>query len=161
MGFMTRLKIATIMLLAVVAGLFVRNMHGEDFRPPTERPPKVIRLTTTAYCPCGSCCGWRRNWLGAPVIDSGPNRGRRKEVGITASGTRARPGTIAADTKLFPFGTVMYIPGYGYGRVEDIGGDIKGYHIDLYYHRHGAARSWGRQVKEVKVWLAPVHHRQR
>ena len=74
-------------------------------------------------------------------------------MGITASGTKARYGTIAADTSIFPFGTVIYIPGYGYGVVEDRGGDIKGYHIDLYYSSHQTALEWGREIKEVKVWL--------
>ena len=36
-------------------------------------------------------------------------------------GRRARLGTIAADTRRYPFGTIMYVPGYGYGRVEDRG----------------------------------------
>ncbi len=35
-------------------------------------------------------------------------------------------GTIAADTDHYPFGTRMYIPGYGWGKVEDRGGAIKG-----------------------------------
>ena len=37
-----------------------------------------------------------------------------------------RDGTIAADTQYYPFGTRLYIPGYGYGVVEDRGGVIKG-----------------------------------
>ena len=35
-------------------------------------------------------------------------------------------GTIAADTKYYPFSTRMEIPGYGQGVVEDRGGPIKG-----------------------------------
>jgi 3D (Asp-Asp-Asp) domain-containing protein len=67
----------------------------------------------------------------------------------------ARPGTIAADTSIYPYGTVMYIPGYGYGRVEDTGGAVKGQHIDLYRPNHWFARHWGVQPKPVKVWLPP------
>ena len=59
---------------------------------------------------------------------SGPSKGKRKDVGITATGTRAKTGTIAADTSIYPFGTIMYVPGYGYGRVEDVGSAIKGMH---------------------------------
>jgi hypothetical protein len=44
---------------------------------------------------------------GRAVISAGPNRGRPKEVGITAARTKARPGVIAADTNLFAFGTVL------------------------------------------------------
>ena len=64
-----------------------------------------------------------------------------------------RPGTIAADTSIYPYGTVMHIPGYGYGRVEDTGGAVKGQHIDLYRPNHWFARRWGVQKKKVKVWL--------
>lgn len=109
-------------------------------------------MEVTAYCPCGECCNWRRNWLGRPVIASGPNKGRRKAVGITASGTEAAPGTIAADPKRYPFGTVLYVPGYGYGRVEDTGRDIVGKRLDVYYSRHDRAEEWGRQSLEVRVW---------
>jgi len=111
-------------------------------------------LETTGYCPCGHCCGWRRNWLGRPVFASGPNKGKSKKVGYTASGVRAQPGTIAADTSIFPFGTIMYVPGYGYGIVEDRGGDIKGRRIDLYFTRHSKALAWGRVKKRVLVWKA-------
>lgn len=65
----------------------------------------------------------------------------------------ARPGTIAADTSIYPYGTVMYIPGYGYGRVEDTGGAVKGQHIDLFRPNHWFARCWGVQTKTVKAWL--------
>jgi len=122
------------------------------------RPPKEVRATeervlvTTGYCACQKCAGWHRNWLFQPVYSSGPNKGKRKKVGITASGTRARKGTIAADAR-YPFGTVMYIPGYGYGRVEDRGGAIQGDRIDLFFKKHKDAVRWGRQTKRVKIWV--------
>ncbi len=64
-----------------------------------------------------------------------------------------RPGTLAADTSIYPYGTVMYIPGYGYGVVEDTGSDIRGQHIDLYRPNHWFARAWGVRRKKIKVWL--------
>jgi 3D (Asp-Asp-Asp) domain-containing protein len=112
-----------------------------------------MTLETTGYCPCKKCCGWKRNWFGRPVFASGPLKGRPKKVGMTASGTRARHGTIAADTSRFPFGTIMHIPGYGYGRVEDRGSAIKGGKIDLFFRRHSEALQWGRERKQVQVWL--------
>lgn len=115
--------------------------------------PEVRRMVVTAYCPCGSCCGWRRNWLLRPVYASGPLRGRRKEVGVTASGTRARPGTVAADTRSLPFGTILEVPGYGFGRVEDRGGDITGDRLDLFFRTHHEALVWGRRTLNVRVWL--------
>lgn len=146
-------KLGVIAILLGMAGCFVRDVRWQSVRPPSNTKPQMYRLVTTAYCPCRDCCSWKRNWMGRAVISSGPNKGKPKAVGITASGTKARYGTIAADTSIFPFGTVLYIPGYGYGVVEDRGGDIKGYHIDLYYNSHQTALEWGRVVKEVKVWF--------
>ena len=147
--------IRLVLIIGVMAlgGCLMRDIRWQPVRPPSGAKEQTYRMVTTAYCPCRQCCGWTRNWYGKPVFAYGPNKGKPKEVGITASGTKARPGTIAADTRIFPFGTVMFIPGYGYGVVEDRGGDIKGYHIDLYYHSHQTALKWGREVKDVKVWL--------
>lgn len=110
-------------------------------------------LLTTGYCKCQECTGWHRTWYGVPVYSQGPNKGKRKAVGITASGTRARTGTIAADTSRYPFGTIMYIPEYGYGRVEDRGSAVKGNHIDLFFRTHKRAVRWGRQRKTVTIWI--------
>jgi hypothetical protein len=63
-----------------------------------------------------------------------------------------QPGTIAADTHYYPFGTVMIIPGYGKGIVEDHGSAIKGAkRIDLYFTSHDRAQQWGRQTLPVKI----------
>jgi len=142
-----------LLLLLAVGGCYMRDVRWSPLRPPRDAPGREYQVITTGYCPCGDCCGWKRNWLGRPVISSGPNRGQRKAVGVTASGTTARPGTLAADTTIFPFGTIIYIPGYGYGRVEDRGGDIKGYHLDLFYRTHGQALEHGRVKTRVKVWF--------
>jgi len=53
-------------------------------------------------------------------------------TGITYTGTKASRGTIAVDTKVIPFGTKLYIPGYGYGVAADTGGAIKGNKIEGY-----------------------------
>lgn len=62
-------------------------------------------------------------------------------------------GTIAADTKYYPFGTKMYIPGYGWGTVEDRGSAIKGpTRIDLYFGDHDDALEWGRRRIGIKIY---------
>lgn len=121
-------------------------------RPPRDVTPVDRELVTTGYCKCGTCCGWRRNWYGMPVHNYGPQKGKRKHVGITASGKKAQTGTIAADTSRYPFGTVVYIPGYGYGVVEDRGGAIRGDHIDLYFDSHNEAQQWGIRRTRVRIW---------
>jgi 3D (Asp-Asp-Asp) domain-containing protein len=119
---------------------------GCRIRPPRGAQPVERTLLTTGYCKCGECCGWRRTWYGKPVYSGGALK-----VGITASGSRATRGTLAADPKT-PFGTIIYVPGYGYGRVEDRGSGIVGDHIDLYFHTHRQAKQWGRKRLRVKIW---------
>lgn len=63
-----------------------------------------------------------------------------------------KSGTVAADTRYYPFGTRMYIPGYGWGVVEDRGGAIKGPdRIDLYFDSHDDALRWGRRTLPVTI----------
>ncbi len=65
-----------------------------------------------------------------------------------------RDGTIAADTKYYPFGTRMFIEGYGWGKVEDRGSAIKGpKRIDLYFDSHQDALEWGRKTVPVEIEL--------
>ncbi len=87
-----------------------------------------------------------------PVYAYGSMKGERKKLGITASGTKAKPGrTIAADTSIFPFGTKLKVPGYGTGVVEDRGGAITGNRLDLFFKTHKQALEWGRQTVTVEV----------
>lgn len=63
-----------------------------------------------------------------------------------------RDGTIAADTTHYPFGTRMYVPGYGWGVVTDRGSAIKGPdRIDLFFSSHDEALVWGRKKVEVLI----------
>lgn len=123
--------------------------------PKTTGPPVVRDLLTTGYCKCGRCCNWTHSpVLKKTVTKDGPNKGERKKVGMTASGKMAKKNhTIAADRSLYPFGTIMYVPGYGYGVVEDVGGAIKGQHIDLFFGSHEAALKWGKKHKNVQIWF--------
>ncbi|MGN8645267.1 3D domain-containing protein [Gracilibacillus sp. HCP3S3_G5_1] len=75
--------------------------------------------------------------------------------GITYSGvkvTRDLYSTIAADLNIFPLGTILYIPDYGYGIVADKGGAIKGNKIDLYYPTvEDVYEKWGKKALDVYV----------
>lgn len=75
--------------------------------------------------------------------------------GVTFSGVQVKRdlySTIAADPSVFPIGTVLFIPGYGYGVVADTGSAIKGDRIDLYYETvQDVYDKWGK--KEVQVYL--------
>jgi len=142
-------------LLALLLGFIVwegRFWIPQYIRPPQGVRPVTVEMKTTSYCHCHRCCSYK--WfLFVPYQKTGSFSFRLKQVGKTSSGAMVRPGSIAADTSRYPYGTVMHIPGYGYGRVEDTGGAIKGQHIDLYRPNHGFARQWGVRTKRVKVWL--------
>lgn len=75
--------------------------------------------------------------------------------GITYSGvkvTRDLYSTVAADLNVFPIGTILFIPDYGYGVVADKGGAIKGNKIDLYYETvKDVYDQWGKKKVEVYV----------
>lgn len=75
--------------------------------------------------------------------------------GITYSGVRVRRdtfSTVAADPNVFPLGTILYIPGYGYGVVADTGSAIKGHKLDLYFETlEDVYRQWGKREVDVYV----------
>lgn len=100
----------------------------------TKKKSKLKNIGTykiTGYCGCSSCCG--------------------KTDGVTASGVRATAGrTIAADTSKLPFGTKVVIDGHTY-TVEDVGGAIRGNHIDVYFSSHSKALQWGVRYCDVYV----------
>lgn len=75
--------------------------------------------------------------------------------GITYSGVKVKRdlySTIAADISLFPIGTILFIPGYGYGVVADTGSAIKGNRIDLYFETvNDVYKKWGKKKLAVYV----------
>lgn len=88
-------------------------------------------------------------------VESTGKRPGHPQYGITFSGVKVRRdyvSTIAADPKVFPIGTLLFIPGYGYGVVADTGSAIKGNKIDLYFETIGQVfEEWGKQTIEVEV----------
>lgn len=77
--------------------------------------------------------------------------------GITASGTKARPGVVSVDPSVIPLGTRLYIesldgsPDYGNAIAEDTGGAIKGNKIDLFFSSNSAAINFGRRNVRVHI----------
>ena len=134
----------------IIAALVLSGCANKH-QPPANARVVEKNLTVTAYCDCQKCTDWERNWLLQPVYTSGSQKGKRKKVGLTASGSMAGKGTIAAD-KSYSFGTRMYVPGYGWGTVEDRGGAINGNHIDIYFSSHKKALKWGRKTLPVKIY---------
>ncbi len=93
-----------------------------------EQGESLGMFTTTGYCNCELCSGGS---------------------GLTYSGTVPQANhTIAADINLFPLGTKLMIDGIVY-TVEDIGSDVGGNKIDIYYADHSEAVAHGTKTQEV------------
>ena len=144
------LLVAVLAILSAMQGCYsLRTMGMQE---------EVVVMEATGYCACQACCGWKRRYgccLFPAVYASGPKKGERKRVGITADGSKAKKGIIAADTRHYPFGTIMHVPGYGWGEVHDKGKAIKGNRIDLFFSSHKKALEWGRRTVKVRVYRNP------
>lgn len=91
-----------------------------------------VTVKATGYCSCSVCCG--------------------KSNGVTASGTQAHWGTIAAP-RGWAFGSRYTISGLsGTFTVEDRGGAINGNRIDIWFPTHAEALAWGVRT----VTLTPI-----
>ena len=111
------------MFLFLLSMLFVNNLSAEVFK-------------ATAYCSCEKCC------------DKDPSD---KWYGITATGKKARWGTVAVDKRVVKLGSKLRIKGFPNTifRAEDVGGAIKGKHIDVWFPSHREALKFG--VKNIIV----------
>ncbi|MBS1722645.1 MAG: 3D domain-containing protein [Armatimonadetes bacterium] len=90
------------------------------------RLPATMEVTVTAYY-------WREGGL------------------RTALGNRVTKGAIAVDPRVIPFGTRMYIPGYGEGVACDTGGLIKGNIIDVAFDTKGEVNRWGKRRLTIQI----------
>ncbi len=68
----------------------------------------------------------------------------------TSTGTWPKVGTIAVDPDVIPYGTYLYIDGYGIGRAADTG--VSGKHIDLFFETYEECIQYGRK-RNVKVYI--------
>ena len=98
----------------------------------------------------------------ATAYEAGPrSTGKRpgdKGYGITASGARAKRGTVAVDPRVIPLGTKLYVksltpgvPDYGFAIAQDTGGAIKGNKIDLFMDTVWECMQFGRRPVMVYI----------
>jgi 3D (Asp-Asp-Asp) domain-containing protein len=74
--------------------------------------------------------------------------------GVTASGTATSVGrTVAVDPSVIPYGTTIYIEGYGYRVAEDCGGAVNNNQIDILVSTHDEANCMGTTSGGVWVLL--------
>ena len=69
--------------------------------------------------------------------------------GLTSRGVPTRMGVIAVDPKVIPYGSKIYIPGYGWGTALDTGGAIKGNTIDIWMPTYSQCMDWG--TRNIKI----------
>ena len=89
------------------------------------------------------------------MVSFGPN-------GKTFTGRDANLGGVAVDPNFIPLGSHLDIPAYNRGPnnngswilADDIGGRVKGAHIDIRFRSHERAVRWGRKTLKVRVWLS-------
>jgi len=77
----------------------------------------------------------------------------------TATGTMPHRGVIAVNFHVIPPGSVLWIPGYGWGRAEDTGGLINQRNdlIDLCMDTYEEAIQWGRRTKKVLILRSDLY----
>ena len=88
-----------------------------------------------------------------PVTGYSPDE--KGDCGIGSTGVRVQFGHCAVNPENIPYGTLLYIPGYGYAEAVDTGGAMLRRRnpvlIDLRFNNINQANSWGRRIKEVFV----------
>lgn len=100
---------------------------------------RVVQARVTAYAPLDNKSG---------ICAEG-------DPTITATGTKVRRGIIAVDPKKIPYGTKVYIPGYGEAIAEDTGGALRNYDgiaIDILVDTYEEAMQWGKRYMEVIIY---------
>lgn len=71
----------------------------------------------------------------------------------TSTGKIAKRGLVAVNPKQIPYGTKLFIPGYGVCVAEDTGGAMRKGHamIDLYMDSEQECRNFGRRTKQIYI----------
>lgn len=94
---------------------------------------RVVKVRATAY--------WAVNGVGSTYTGSG-RKALRDPDGYS---------TIAVDRRLIPYGTRLFVEGYGFAIAADTGTAIIGKTIDVYFNTYKEACRWG--VKYVNLYI--------
>jgi uncharacterized protein YabE (DUF348 family)/3D (Asp-Asp-Asp) domain-containing protein len=71
--------------------------------------------------------------------------------GITATGVRLDWGICAVDKTVIPLGTRFFVPGYGQCLAADVGGGVRGNHIDLGFPEEIGDPGWGNRIIDIYI----------
>jgi 3D (Asp-Asp-Asp) domain-containing protein len=75
-------------------------------------------------------------------------------TGISKSGARIAPGHVAADPKVIPLGSMIYVDSPlmgGIYQVLDTGEEVKGNIIDIFIPSYIRCKEFGRRIVKVQV----------
>jgi len=119
-----------------------------------EPQPEIVGYGTqiiphTVNTPDGTIKYWRALNMYAVSYNVTSNGGYG-----TATGIPLAKGVTAIDPRYIPYGTRMYVPGYGEALAADTGGGIKGRMIDLGYLDEDYV-SWHEWVTVYFLWPPP------
>ncbi|RJE47716.1 hypothetical protein A7K50_03450 [Dehalobacter sp. MCB1] len=142
------------LLLIIVDSLLIHNLKKEykeicegnvsysevyTYQQKQEQPDYItVRAKVTAYAPFDNKSG---------ICNDGT-------ASTTATGTTPRIGVAAVDPSKIPYGTQLYIPGYGNAVAEDTGGAMRSYdgiQIDVVMNSYDEAIKWGVRYLEMKM----------
>jgi 3D (Asp-Asp-Asp) domain-containing protein len=74
----------------------------------------------------------------------------------TKAGTQPVVGfTVAADPSVLPLGSIIDIEGFGERMVHDVGGLVRGRHVDIFVSSCREARRWSRRERLVRIVHVP------
>lgn len=136
-----RVLVTAFLLLCVSAHTLAGGLYSTYLPPPeyltTSRGNvlRVAEMRITGYTAGFESCG---------KLPSDPL------YGISASSRKVHRGMVAAP-RSWPFETILFIPGYGYGVVRDRGGAITEGRLDLYFDTVPDANRWGNRVVKVRI----------
>jgi len=134
------------------------------------RPPKPTAVPKTARPAVSAPPIARREESWDTDLNAAPRPGkfvryfRMRATAYTPINTRMEGGRytstlrdgraihgVAVDPDLIPLGSRLWIPGYGHAVADDIGGAIKGHHVDIRVQVYGHMSRWG--VRPVRVYV--------
>lgn len=132
----SRLKVSEVVSKKPVDNIILQGTYplmpvsrGGDILPYS----KIVNVRATAY--------WAVNGVGKTKTASG-RLAVRDPSGYS---------TIAVDRNVFPYGTKLFVEGYGFAIAADTGTAIIGNRIDVYFNTYSEACKYG--AKYVKVYV--------
>lgn len=133
--------VAMVTMLAIPHDALARTQKIDDRHYVITKKPKARKkkankidfgiMKCTAYCDCSECSS---------------GYGRHTQSGTTAEAGR----TIAVDPDVIDIGSRVEIDGQMYV-AEDVGSDVVGDHIDIFFDSHDEVEEWGTRYLRTKV----------